>query len=255
MSTPLQDIPAAEGLQPEAAQQQLRGYRAVTGLGVASLVLGLLSALSFLHWVWGLVPAAGIVTGWIAWRRISRTPEEITGASFAKWGMILSAATWALGTTWLTYLYFTQAPPGYKVVSFADLQPPPGSPPEVLFPPSAEQLDGERVFIRGYMVPGRRQSGITRFFLNDDPGVCSFCAPKPKITQLIEVILTNDLEAEFTSHLIGVGGKFRVETGKSKKKTENEQAARTSTNAKAGQPSPEKPSGGVLYQLEADYLR
>lgn len=255
MTTQLPDIPTNEGLQPEAAQQQLLNYRAVTGLGVASLVLGVLSVLSCLHWAWGLIPAAGIITGWIAWRQILRTPEEVTGASFAKWGVVLSASVWAVGSIWLTYLSYTQAPPGYKVVSYADLQLPPGSPPEMLVPPKAEELDGERIFIRGYMVPGRRQSGITRFFLSDDPGVCSFCAPKPKITQLVEVKLLNDLEAEFTTHLIGVGGKFRVETGKPKKKSDEDQPTRTSPNDKAGQPAAEKPSGGALYQLEADYLR
>ncbi len=190
----------------------------------------------------------------MALQRISRTPEEVTGAGFAKWGLGLSAALWIMGAVWLTYLSYTQAPPGYKPVSYNDLQLPPGSPPEMLVPPKAEELDGERIYIRGFMVPGRRQSGITQFFLSDDPGVCSFCAPKPKITQLIEVKLINDLEADFTTHLIGVGGKFRVETGKPKKK-EGEQAVRTGPNDKAGQPAPEKPAGGARYQLEADYLR
>ena len=254
MATPFQDIPANEGLQPEAAQQQALNYRAVTGLGVMSLLLGVLSVLSCLHWAWGLIPAAGIITGWIAWRQILRTPEEVTGASFAKWGVILSASIWVVGSIWLTYVSYTQAPPGYKVVSYLELQVPPGSPPGMLVPPRAEELNGERIFICGYMVPGRRQSGITRFFLSDDTGVFPFNSPKPKITQLVDVKLVSDLEAEFTTRLIGVGGVFRVETGKPKKKPDANQPVRTGPNDKAGQPAPEKPSGGALYQLEADYL-
>jgi hypothetical protein len=228
-------------------------YRAVTALGVLSLAFGVLSALAVVEWVWGVLPAAGIVLGWIALRRIYRTPEEITGAGFAKAGVIFSAVFWAVGVSYLTYVYFTQAPAGYKPVSYAMLQLPPDAPPGQLVPPAAEELDGERVYIRGYMVPGRQQSGIKRFFLSDDPGVCSFCVPKPKVTQLIEVKLTNDMEAEYTTHLIGLGGKFRVDTGRPKKKTEEkpEEAARL----KPGEVPPERPGGGVVYQLEADYLR
>ena len=255
MSIPGQDDLVDEGPPSEPEQKPLRGYRAIHGLGVLSLVLGVLSVLSVLAWIWGLIPAAGIAVGWIALRRIRRTPEETTGAGFAKWGVSLSAAFWAIGSGWLTYLSYTQAPPGYQPISFAVLQIPPGSPPEMQVSPEAEKLDGEQVYVRGYMVPGRQQSGIKRFFLSDDNGVCSFCAPKPKITQLIEVILLNDFEAEFTTHLVGVAGKFRVETGKPKKKTEESPVVRANPNEKAGQPAPEKPGGGAIYQLEADYFR
>ena len=239
--------------KPSQPGKKPRRYRAISPLAVLSLACGMLSALAVLAWVWGVFPLAGIVLGWIALRRIRRTPEEITGAGFAKAGVILSAVFWTAGYSYLTYLYFTQAPPGYKPVSYAMLLLPPGAPPGQLVPPSAEELDGERVYIRGYMVPGRQQSGIKRFFLCDDPGVCSFCAPKPKVTQLIEVKLINDLEAEYTTYPVGVGGKFRVETGKPKKKTEDKPD--DTARLKPGQVPPEKPGGGVLYQLEADYLR
>jgi hypothetical protein len=255
MGIPRQEVPVDESLPSEPERKPLRGYQAIHGLGVLSLVLGVLSVLSVLAWVWGLIPAAGIVVGWIALRRIGRSPEETTGAGFAKWGVSLSAAFWVTGAGWLTYVSYTQAPPGYQPISFADLQVPPGSPPETQVSPEAEKLDGERIYIRGYMVPGRQQSGITRFFLSDDPGVCSFCAPKPKITQLVEVIFINDTEAEFTTHLVGIGGKFRVETGKPKKKTEEPPVVRANPNEKAGKPAPEKPGGGTLYQVEADYFR
>ena len=250
------NYPIDDSEQRVPEHKQLRSYRAITGLGVGSMVLGALSALAVLHWVLGVIPAAAIITGWIALRRIRRCPEEVTGAGFAKAGLWMAAAFWAIGCGRLTYVYYTQAPPGYKPVHYADLQLPPGSPPEMLVPPKAEEFDGERIYIRGYMVPGRQQSGIKRFFLSDDPGVCSFCAPKPKVTQLIEVKLINDLEAEYTTHAVGVGGKFRVDTGKPKKKEKEEPVVpKANPNEKSGKPAPEKPGGGVYYQLEADYLR
>jgi len=263
MSTPLQQ-PPTEPLRPtRPGQKPARSYRAISALGVASLVLGVLSILSILDWAWHCVAAAGIVVGWLALRRISRNPGEYTGPGFAKAGIALSCVFWAAGAGWLTYVYYTQAPPGYKPVSYAVLKLPPDAPPEQRVPPAAEELDGERVYVRGYMVPGRQQSGLKRFFLSDDPGVCSFCAPKPDITQLIEVILLGDLEAEYTTRAVGVGGKLRVETGKAKNQSgdvvEDDVSAaekRGLTAAqKTAQPAPEKPGGGAIYQLEADYLR
>jgi hypothetical protein len=256
--------PAADGRRPGRPEPKPTApYRAISALGVASLVLGVLSILSVLDWVWHPLAAAGIVVGWLALRRISHNPGAYTGPGFAKAGIAMSFVFWAVGAGWLTYVYYTQAPPGYKPISYAVLKLPPGAPPEQRVPPSAEELDGERVYVRGFMVPGRQQSGLKRFFLSDDPGVCSFCAPKPDITQLVEVILLGDLEGEYTTRAVGVGGKLRVETGKPKEQSGDVVEGDLSTAEKRGltagqktvQPAPEKPGGGVIYQIEADYLR
>lgn len=263
MTTPSQQTRTPTLQSPRPEQKPVAPYRAISALGVGSLVLGVLSILSVLDWAWHPLPAAGIVVGWLALRRIRRNPSEYTGPGFAKAGIATSCVFWVVGASWLTYVYYTQAPPGYKPISYAILKLPPNAPPEQRVPPAAEELDGERVYLRGFMVPGRQQSGLKRFFLSDDPGVCSFCAPKPDITQLVEVILLGDLEGEYTTRAVGVGGKFRVETGKPKEQSgdvvEDELSAaekRGLTAAqKTAQPAPEKPGGGVIYQIEADYLR
>ena len=114
-----------------------------------------------------------------------------------------------------------------SAVSYEMLQPDPNSPAEPI-PQSALDMQDKRVFIKGYMKPVRRQTGIKEFTLCPSNGECPFCIPNPKRTEMIRVILQGDLETVYTAHLIGVGGRFQVD---------------------ASSPS------GIPYSLETDYLR
>ena len=78
------------------------------------------------------------------------------------------------------------------------------------------------------MQPRRQQTGIKEFILCPTNGECPFCNPNPKRTEMIRVVLQGDLETVYTTHPIGVGGRFQVDPG--------------------------SPSG-IPYSLEADYLR
>lgn len=207
-------------------------YRAVNGFAVASFVFGILSALTVVGWSLVVFPLVGVILAWLAFRRHRRNPEELTGLAFAKWGLGLSLGFWVTGWGYQAYLYYTAAPPGYLPISYKSLQPDPAL-PEELVPPFAEELhrNKQKVFIRGYMFRARQRTGITEFVLVDDPGACSFCAPKPKVTQLILVKLKDGLRTEFTTHMVGVGGEFSLHK------------------------EPEKEMGGLLYKIEADVLR
>ena len=118
-------------------------------------------------------------------------------------------------------------PYGYERVSYEMLQPDPnaaGRADSAVGPRHA----GQGVFIKGYMQPRRQQTGIKEFILCPTNGECPFCIPNPKRTEMIRVVLQGDLETTYTTHLIGVGGRFQVD--------------------------PADPSG-IPYSLEADYLR
>jgi hypothetical protein len=202
-------------------------YRALCPPAVASIVVGALSILSVFHWSLGLVPLAGIVLGWRAVQRIRQAPDEWTGLGLARVGIGLSAGLWIVGYGWLLFARVSEVPYGYERVSYEMLQPDPNAPAEPV-PQSALDMQDKRVFIRGYMKPVRRQTGIKEFTLCPSNGECPFCTPNPKRTEMIRVLLQGDLEAVYTNHLIGVGGRFQVDAG-----------------------SP----GGIPYSLEADYLR
>lgn len=206
-------------------------YQSLSGLAVASVVFGVLSAVTFLDWTLAAVPIIGLALGWIALRRIRRNPEESLGEPWAMAGIALSAACWIGGYSWLIYAYFHQTPPGYQLIAYKVLQPE-ANRPDLRYTEEAEMLDKRKVFLWGYMYPGRQRAGIKEFLLVDDPGTCQFCAPQPKPTQLIHVKLLNNLKTEYTTRLIGVGGEFTVFS------------------------NPTDPaSGGFVYQIEADCLR
>ncbi len=206
-------------------------YRALSGLAVASVACGVLSALVFLDWAVALVPVAGIALGWIALRRIRRNPEESLGEPWAYAGIALSAFFWIGGYGWLIYYHFHQVPAGYELVSFSVLQPPRNRPDRIVSE-EAEMLDKRKVFVWGWMYPGRQRTGIKEFVMVEDAGTCQFCAPQPRPDQVIRVKLVNGLKADYTTHQIGVGGELTV-------------------YANPNDPA----SGGFLYQIEADCVR
>jgi hypothetical protein len=202
-------------------------YRALCPSAVVSIVVGALSILSAVHWSLAIVPMVGIGLGWRAAQRIRRAPDEWTGLGLARLGIGLSVGLWIIGYGWLIFARASEVPYGYERVSYEMLQPDPNAPAEPI-PQSALDMQDKRVFIKGYMKPVRRQTGIKEFTLCPSNGECPFCIPNPKRTEMIRVVLQGDLETIYTTHLVGVGGRFQVD---------------------AGNPS------GVPYSLDADFLR
>jgi len=216
--------PEEQPIEYEEEQQQ---YRVLSTLAIASLVCAVLSFLTSLHWCLAILPVLGIVLGFLAARRISRAPKELTGRRLAQAGMILSVVFGVLGFGWQTYLRFAEVPAGYEPISYATLQPNPDVPGE-LIPPAAARLDGKRVFIKGY-IDRSRQISSKQFVLCHKLPHCSTCAAFNKASEMIYVELLGELEAQDTNQQIRVGGVLHVVE---------------STNY-----------GGVPYHLRADYIR
>ena len=70
-------------------------------------------------------------------------------------GIGLSVLLWIAGYSLQTYLYYTQAPPGYFPIPYSLLQPDPNVSGQIV-PPAAYEQEDKRVFIKGYMTPGRQ---------------------------------------------------------------------------------------------------
>ena len=207
---------------PPAATQ----YRALNPLAVTSTALGVLSIVTMLHWSLAVVPLAGIIVGWVAWKQIRKAPDEWIGATLVKVGIGLSVALWLLGYVCIYVRSCEKIPRGYALITYAKLQPDPMTPTEPI-PQTAIDMDDKKVYMEGYMQSRRTLTGIKEFILCPANGECPFCIPNPKRTEKIRVSLQGDLEATFTTHLIGVAGRFRVD---------------------ANHPR------GIPYGLEADYL-
>lgn len=207
-------------------------YRALSGLAVVSAILGVLSLLTFLHWALVVVPVVGMLVGWMAIKRIDRTPEELTGRNVALAGLSMSLIFWTAGYSWLVYQTFYSTPSGYVDVDFAELQPNPND-PEQFFPEAADMLDNRKVLIRGFMLPTRQTRDIREFTIAREAGdSCGYCVPKPKPTELIHVKMVGNSRADFTQRLVTVGGAFKLQRDPAKLR-----------------------SGSVIYEVEADFFQ
>jgi hypothetical protein len=189
-------------------------YRALCPTAVVSIVIGTLSIptlVFWFSWLWAVMPLVGIGLGWHAAQRIRQAPSEWTGLGLARLGIGLSAGLWIAGYGWLIFAGVRGVPYGYTLVRYDQLQSDPNAPAEPI-PQSARELHEKKIFIKGYMQPRRQQTGIKEFILCPTNGECPFCIPNPKRTEMIRVVLQGDLETVFTTHLIGVGGRFQVDT-------------------------------------------
>ena len=192
-------------------------YQAVSPLAVASVAMGALSILtmfgsSVAAWlILAALPLAGLVLGWQALKQIRKAPEEWIGCRLAWTGIGLAAGLWMFGTFWVLFSNATEVPPGYQWINFEMLQPDPMKPTE-LIPQRAIEMQDRKVYIKGYMQPRRRHTGIKDFILCPTSGESAFGFPNSSRTERIRIRLQGDLETTFTTRPVGIAGRFRVDT-------------------------------------------
>ncbi|MHB8899115.1 MAG: hypothetical protein ACYC6Y_10250 [Thermoguttaceae bacterium] len=204
-------------------------YQAVNPLSVGSVIVGILSALSFFHWGFLFLPVVGVLLGVAGLVNLARVEGARVGVYLSGTGIALSLLLGGGLYGLSVYRYYHTTPPGYLSVDYHSLE---SKDPNKPFPDAAYELEGQRVFLRGYMYPSRQQTGLRTFVMSRDNGVCQYCLPNPKITDQVFVELTEGREAAYTTRMIGIGGVFSL-------KLED----------------PKKKYGGVVYHIEADYLR
>ncbi len=216
--------------RPDSSTESYEQYRALSTAAVASLIVGLLSSLAIFDWSLVAIPLIGVMASAFALWKVKKHSDELSGLALARAGLWLSLVFLVVGPARLAYVYATEVPPGYERLSYAELQPDPEQPGQQV-PPTALEMEGRRIFIKGFIYPGRDKDGIRQFLLVRDQGDCCF-GGNPKITDRIEVTLVDPLRLTFTPRLHKVGGTFHVEP------------SATTMGAK----------GAVFYHLKADYL-
>jgi hypothetical protein len=222
---------SSDAHEPEESYEAYVPYRALSRAAVASVVMGLLglSALTAAPLI--LLPALGLVLGVWGSRAIRRYPNEYSGRSLAIAGIVGNLLL-LLGSSALhAAIYVTEVPEGAMRISFADLQPSKRT-PELPVPPEALDLDGKRIFVKGYVYPDGQQYNIRRFILVPDMGTCCF-GGQPKLTDMIEVTLRDPHRTIYSRTKRKLAGVLRVDS-----------------NLK-----PVSGLNGVYYQLDADYVR
>jgi hypothetical protein len=222
--------PAIADVAPHGNAPQGPEYRAISSSAVSCLALGVLSVLALLDWWMLVLPALAIVFGILALRQIRVRGDELTGAPLAKIGLALALLFGISGAGRLSYIYATEVPEGYERLSYAQLQPETPNSPTI--PASARDLEGKKVFVKGYALQGTQMTGIRTFLLVPDAGDCCF-GGNPKITERIQVTLTDPKGLEYSNRLQKFAGVFRVRE----------------------MPQAIDAPGGVFYHLEEAILR
>lgn len=184
-------------------------YRAVSRSAVVSVLmiplamLGLIQGFALLL----VFAAVGLVFAALSLRSIARWPDEYSGRPLALAGAAICGLLLVGGTGKHAYVYATEVPEGYQRVSFYDLQqrePAPDAPS-----PRAIEINGQDVFVKGYIHPTSGSGLLRRFILVPDLGTCCF-GGQPRSTDMIEVTLTKGqtIRAGLTQRKLA--GKFTI---------------------------------------------
>ena len=164
-------------------------YRALSRGAVVSIILAVVS-------LPGLVPVfspllaltpVGMIAAAVALRSIRRYPREFSGSSLATAGLIANLTILVGGVGLHTYIYLTEVPEGYTRIGFYELQASDGAPAGPT--PKAIEIDGESIFLKGYIHPSSGSGMLRQFILVPDLGTCCF-GGQPSSNDMIEVTLT-----------------------------------------------------------------
>ncbi|GAA5509283.1 hypothetical protein Rcae01_04782 [Novipirellula caenicola] len=184
-------------------------YRAVSRAAIASVVFfvlafpGLIPTFSPLL----ILTAVGIAAGIVGFRATKQFPDEYSGGALAKFGVIGNALLMVGGIGLHTYIYMTEVPDGYTRIPFHELQQPEGMPD--IPTRFAYDIDGDKVFLKGYIHPASGSGALRQFILVPDLGTCCF-GGQPKSSDMIEVTVTNgkNVKAGLTKRKLA--GKFQL---------------------------------------------
>jgi hypothetical protein len=215
----------------EQVAEDFQPYKTVSKLAVFSVILGVISLIGFMVMPLLVLSLLGMLFGFLGYRTVSRYPLEFSGKIPAIVGLVLCTICLIGGVTFHSVVYATEVPEGCTRISFDSLQPV-REHPELPISPEAVELDGKRVFIKGYVYPDGQQRGIKRFVLVNDMGTCCF-GGQPKLTHMVEVTLKDPLRVEYAIKKRKLAGVLKVDT----------------------QLKPVSGLRGVYFQLQADYLR
>ena len=186
-------------------------YRSISRGAIISLSLAVFSLLGFAFPSLLGFAVVGIVVGALAVRNIRKHPLEYTGEKIALLGVWGSGLLLLAGISFHVVIYLTEVPEGYENnrISFYELQPSPFDKNEVI-PQRAVDLNGQKIFVKGYMHPAVQGMGkVKHFVLVPDMGTCCF-GGQPKMTDMIEVHLQTERGIQWSPSIRKLAGVFQL---------------------------------------------
>jgi hypothetical protein len=183
-------------------------------LGVASIMAMLMSTTSVdATLVMCTIPFVGLFVGIRAWLTIKREPEIWTGLRFAIVGTFLSAFFLLGSPLTAMYVYATEVPAGYERITFTEMKPDDKEVAKgIPIPPEIMALDGQRIFIKGYMRPSSQSFGLDNFLLVRDNNQCCFGQlSEVKYFDQIQIHLQGDRKADYSRGVFRMGGILKID--------------------------------------------
>jgi hypothetical protein len=199
---------------PAAATNEF-GYRPVPLLAPLGFFLGLMSALGYLGLLMIPIGFFGLVVSAVCILRLRRFRGEYGGMWLAVSGFVMSLVFFTSSAAIWAYGYRTEVPEGYQRLNFTEDISNKGfivdKAHKDIFHPEVKALDGQKVFIKGYMYPTNQTTGIKSFLLVKDNAQCCF-GGNPKINDMIMVTLKSGPGVEFHQGvLMSVAGTFHCQ--------------------------------------------
>ena len=202
------DLPGVGG---EAVPSEF-DYRPVPIAAPVSLFLGFCSSLGLFTIVGLGLGLFGTLLGAICLLRIRQSKGELGGTWIAAAGCVMSLAFLISGTTLHAYTFATEVPEGFRRVNFThDIS-------KKLFVtegdykklhPDVAALNGQQVFIKGYMYPEKTTKNLTSFLLVKDNQQCCF-GGQPNLNDMIMVTMQKGKKMDYHRGLVSIAGTFRT---------------------------------------------
>ncbi len=185
-------------------------YRAVSRAAVASVIFFALATPGLIPIFSPLLGLAlvGIAAALVGLRAIHRFPDEFSGAQLSRLGIVANVVLLVAGVGLHTYIYMTEVPEGYTRVKFYELQAEVGAPDG----PTAKavEIDGDSIFLKGYIHPASGSGLLRQFILVPDLGTCCF-GGQPKSSDMIEVTLMRGQTTKAGLIKKKLAGKFKLD--------------------------------------------
>lgn len=211
-SDSVEKVSFSDGAPSDLHEYEVAGihkYRSVSRSAVIAVVLTGLSFLAFTSPILIFLPLASLVLGLMARSAIKRYPDELVGAKPATIAIIGSIVIAVGCVGFHTYIRLTEVPDGYRRISWGELQPA-SNQSVAMVSPVAKELEGEQIFIKGYVYPNEEQTNLRAFILVRDKGTCCF-GGTPKPTDMIYVKLEGDLRINYSWRQRKLGGIFSLD--------------------------------------------
>ncbi|SFI00501.1 hypothetical protein [Planctomicrobium piriforme] len=201
-------------LRSAASEPELNefSYRPVPVIAVVGLMLALLSSAAVFIWLVLPLCLVAFVISVLGFWVIRRSRGGYGGTGVAISGMFLAFVFFTGGIGFQVYAYQTEVPPGYQRVSFSQDISDKGMRYEdgkVSAPPEVAELDGKKVFLKGYIYQTGQLENLGAFLFVKDNADCCF-GGKPKLWDRLGVVMQEGKTINYRAGKVAVAGTFRL---------------------------------------------